>query len=121
MKIAMPVDEKKLDSPICPSFGRTELFLFYDTDTNTEEYFDNSAIASEGGAGIKAAQALADNGIEVVLTPRCGENAVEVLDGADIKLYKTMNGTARENIEEFKDGKLSLLTDIHKGFHNHGN
>ena len=56
MKIAIPVDEQNLDSGVCPSFGRAPYFLFYNTDTKESYYLDNSAVASQGGAGIRAAQ-----------------------------------------------------------------
>jgi len=33
MKIAIPVDEKSLESNVCVSFGRAPYFLIYDTET----------------------------------------------------------------------------------------
>ena len=120
MKIALPVEEKILNIPVCVSFGRTPLFVLFDTESGEYEFIDNSAAASQGGAGIKAAQLLADNGANVIITIRCGENAVEVLKPAEITLYKAVDGTAFDNIEKFRLGELSLLNDIHPGFHNHG-
>ena len=46
MKIAIPVDEKSLESNVCVSFGRTPHFLIYDTDTQKSVFLDNSAAAS---------------------------------------------------------------------------
>jgi predicted Fe-Mo cluster-binding NifX family protein len=119
MNIAIPVDEKCLDSGVCPSFGRTPYFLFYNTITKEEYYLDNSAVAAQGGAGIRAAQVIADHGVKVVLAPRCGENAAEVLKKAEVILYKSITGTARKNIEAFVAEELLPLTDIHQGFHGH--
>ena len=119
MKIALPVEEKSLNTPVCVSFGRTPFFVMFDTENGEYEFIDNSAAASQGGAGIKAAQLLADNGADVVITIRCGENAAEVLKPAEITLYKAVDGTADDNIKKFKLGELSLLNDIHPGFHNH--
>ena len=51
MKIAIPVDEKSLDSNVCVSFGRTPYFLIYDVDTKESVFLDNSAAASTGGTG----------------------------------------------------------------------
>jgi Uncharacterized conserved protein len=48
-------------------------FLIYDTDTQKSVFLDNSAAASTGGAGIKAAQMIADNKVNILLTPRLGE------------------------------------------------
>jgi predicted Fe-Mo cluster-binding NifX family protein len=81
---------------------------------------DNSAAASQGGAGIKAAQNIVDHGAEAIISPRCGENAAEVLNAAEIKIYKSINNSIRDNIEAFKQGKLNLLHEIHPGLHQHG-
>lgn len=119
MKIAIPVEEKNIEGDVCQSFGRTPYFLIYNTETKGSLFFDNTATASSGGAGIKAAQSIADNGVNIVLTPRCGENAAQVLNAAEIKIYKTINASAKDNITAFMEGKLSLLDEIHPGFHNH--
>lgn len=117
MKIAIPVDKKTLESDVCVSFGRTPYFLVYDTETQESVFIDNSAVASTGGAGIKAAQTIADQKAKALLTPRCGENAADVLKFADIKIFKTASGSVKDNIDNFIDGKLSLLEEIHAGSH----
>lgn len=120
MKIAMPLDEKNLNSAVCASFGRAPYFIIYNTDTEESLFLDNSAIASQGGAGIKASQTLVDNNVKALLTPRCGQNAEAVLSKAEIRIFKTIPGTAQQNIDAFKADQLSILNDIHPGFHNHG-
>ncbi|MDD4774296.1 MAG: NifB/NifX family molybdenum-iron cluster-binding protein [Eubacteriales bacterium] len=120
MKIAIPVDEKSLKSNVCASFGRAPYFLFYNTQTKESYYLDNSAVASQGGAGIRAAQVIADHGVKALLTPRCGENAEKVLSGAEVLIYKSTQNTAQENIDAFLDDRLSLLNHFHAGFHGHG-
>jgi predicted Fe-Mo cluster-binding NifX family protein len=120
MKIAIPVDEKSLESNVCVSFGRAPYFLIYDTETKEGVFLDNSAAASTGGAGIKAAQTIVDSNVSVLLAPRCGENAANVLKAADIKIYKTADISVKKNIDDFISGKLSILDEIHPGFHGHG-
>ena len=117
MKIAIPVDEQKKETTVCMSYGRTPYFMIYNTETEEVSYLDNTAISAMGGAGIKASQSLVDAGAEAVLTIRCGENAAELLKAAGIPLYKTAYDKAMENIEAFAKNELSLLTDIHPGFH----
>jgi len=117
MKIAIPVEEKNLETKICISFGRTPYFLVYNTENKNSTFLDNSAMNSSGGAGIKAAQTLVDNEINVLLTPRCGENAANVLMAADINIYKTLNTSAKDNINAYLNGELNHLNEIHKGFH----
>lgn len=117
MKIALPVKARSLQSEISDTFGRTEYFLIYDMENKTAEYIDNSAAASQGGAGIKAAQTVVDQNVEALLTPQCGENAARVMQPNGIRIYKTQGGFAEGNIEAFEKGTLSLIEKIHGGFH----
>jgi predicted Fe-Mo cluster-binding NifX family protein len=119
MRIALPVEDKSMQANVCQSFGRTPYFLIYSTGSGDAEFLANSAAGSQGGAGIKAAQLLVDHGVHALLTPRCGENAADVLQSADIQIYKTSSSSIQANIEAYKDSKLETLTDVHPGFHNH--
>lgn len=120
MKIAIPVENNSVDSGISPSFGRAPFFLIYDTDSKENSFIDNSAVASQGGAGIKAAQTLVDHGVSAMITPRCGENAARVIKAAGITIYKNINNSVQDNINAFLEGKLDVLKDIHPGFNLHG-
>ena len=120
MKITIPMNEQNLDSDVCPSFGRTPYYLFYDTDTSESKWLENSAAESSGGAGIQAAQILTDNGANALITPRCGENAEKVLRGAKIMIYHSTDGTAKQNIDALTAEKLQPLAEFHAGFHSHG-
>lgn len=115
MIIAIPVEDNEVE--ICPSFGRTPLFYIYDTETKEGKYIENEAMNSPGGAGIKAAQTVIDEKAEVVLVPRCGENAAKVLEAGGVKLYESVGLSIEDNIQAFLDNKLGIVTDIHPGFH----
>lgn len=117
MKIAIPVDEKKLESKVCQSFGRAPYLLIFDTERKESTFFDNDAVESAGGAGIRTSQMIIDNKADVLLAPRLGENAAHVLGTAEIKVYQSIDGSSKDNIDAFNDGKLSLLEEIHEGFH----
>ncbi len=117
MKIAIPVNEQSMESDVCASFGRAPHFLFYDSVTKQTYYLDNTAVASQGGAGIHAAQVIADHGVKALITPRCGENAEQVLTKAEVFVYRSIPGTARENIEAHLQNRLPLLNEFHPGFH----
>lgn len=120
MKIAMPANEKDMNTQICASFGRAPYLFFYETVTKDSYYLDNSAVASQGGAGIRVAQVIADHGVKALLTPRCGENAETVLKSAEVLVYRAIPGTLRENLDAYLSEKLVLLSDFHPGFHGHG-
>jgi len=119
MKIAIPVNDKSMETSVCQSFGRTPYFLIYDVESKDSFFIDNSGIASQGGAGIKAAQVIVDNGATALLTPRCGENAADVLNVAGVKIYKSIGESIQESISSYINGELLVLSDIHPGFHNH--
>lgn len=115
MILMMPVNEDK--KTVCISYGRAPLFMKYDTETKEKEFLTNTAADAPGGAGIKAAQLIIDNQAKAILTPRCGENAVEVLKEAKIELYKTTGDDIDEELEKFFNGKLNELTEVHQGLH----
>lgn len=120
MKIAIPADECSKDSQVCMSYGRTSFFAVYDTETKEYSFLDNSAAASQGGAGIKASQMLIDNGVTVVITERLGQNAADVLHIGNVKIMQSIKANIETNVNEFLNGNLSELTNIHAGFHMHG-
>lgn len=115
MIIAIPVNEDK--KTICPAFARAPHMLLLDTVSGEKNAPLNPAASAEGGAGLKAAQFLIDNGIEALITPRCGINSAEVLKEAGISIYKCQGEDAEENSAFFQEGKLSLMEKFHGGFH----
>ena len=120
MKIIIPMNKQDMEEGICPSFGRAPYFLFYNTDTSGRQWLPNNAAQSSGGAGIGAAQILADKGADALITSRCGENAERVLCRANIMVYQSIDGTAKENIEALVEAKLQVLSEFHAGLHSHG-
>lgn len=120
MKVAIPLENRSLDAAVCLSFGRAPFFALVDTESGSYELVENGAADSQGGAGIKAAQAVADSGAAALITFRCGENAAKVLNAAGVKLYKAREASAKDNAAAFKAGELPLLTEIHPGLHGHG-
>ncbi len=112
MKIAIPLDEDQCS--VCPSFGRAPFYLMNNGESS--EILANPAADAEGGAGLKAAQFLVDHCVTVVITPRCGQNSADVMQAAEMKIYKSQGSSAEENLEAFRDGKLEMLTHFHAGF-----
>ncbi|NMA48257.1 MAG: dinitrogenase iron-molybdenum cofactor biosynthesis protein [Tissierellia bacterium] len=119
MRIAIPVDKKDNVTKVSTSFGRASYFIIYDIESKESSFIENKAKESKGGAGIVAAQTIVDNKVDVLLTPQCGENAAEVIKAADIKIYKTEGTDLEKNLDNFTHDKLSLLDEIHSGYHGH--
>jgi predicted Fe-Mo cluster-binding NifX family protein len=119
MKIAIPVDRKE-NGKISENFGRSEYFMFIDLESGINEVLLNPAFHSSGGAGVKAAQFVIDNGANVAIMPRGGQNAASLLQETNIKLFKSIGNSVDENIKKYQDNLLQELDTIHEGFHNHG-
>lgn len=120
MKVLLPVEGIENDSTICPSFARAPFYLIHNTETQTNHFYENSAVNAPGGAGVKAAQQVLAYEVDSVLTPRLGNNSAEVLLVAKVQLFKTIGSNALDNIEAFKRGELKALEHFHEGFHHHG-
>ena len=112
MKAAIPLDENKQD--VCPTFGRAPYFMLW--EDGEEQVLPNPAADTQGGAGLQAAQFIADQGVSTLVTPRCGQNAAEVFNAAGIAIYKSQGSDARENMQALQAGKLDKLTHFHGGY-----
>lgn len=115
MKIAVPCDGNTVDSSVSPSFGRCPFYMIVDSENMNCDAIENHAANEAGGAGIKAAQLVVDSGAGVVLTLRCGQNAADVLKSADIKILKAVPGTVKHLVEQYNQGTLEELKEIHSG------
>lgn len=113
MRIAIPLDENKKD--VCIVLARAPYFLFHEDGKDT--VIENPAAAAQGGAGIQVAQFLVDNRIDALITVRCGQNAAEVFHAAEMKIYKSVNKVAADDLNAWKEGKLEELTEFHSGYH----
>jgi predicted Fe-Mo cluster-binding NifX family protein len=107
MKIAISAAGPSLEDPVDPRFGRCACFLIIDTGTLEFEVIENSSKNLSGGAGIEAAQRVANQGVTHVLTGRCGPNAEKVLSAAGIKIVDGCEGKVREAVERFRSGDVS--------------
>ena len=109
MNIAITSEGNSLESSVDPRFGRAMNFLLIDTDTGEFSAHDNAQnLSAVQGAGIQAAQTVARLGAEAVLTGHVGPKAFATLQAANIAIYTGVSGTAKEAIEQFKNGQLEL-------------
>ncbi len=106
MKIAVSAVGEDLDAAVDPRFGRCRYFLLVDEATMRFEAVPNEAAMSGGGAGIQAAQIVADKGADVVLTGNVGPNAFRTLSAAGIKVITGVSGSVRSALERYKRGEL---------------
>jgi predicted Fe-Mo cluster-binding NifX family protein len=106
MKVAISAAGPTMDAEVDPRFGRCQYFIIADPETMEFEAIDNVSAMSSGGAGISAAQMIADKGVEAVLTGNCGPNAYQVLSPAGIKVITGVSGKVKEVIQGYRAGQF---------------
>jgi predicted Fe-Mo cluster-binding NifX family protein len=106
MKIAISATAPHLDADLDPRFGRCPYLLIIDTETMEFEAVENPAMSAPGGAGIQAAQAVADRGVKAVITGNCGPNAYQALSAAGIEVAVGASGSVRQAVEAYRQGRL---------------
>lgn len=112
MKIAVTSRGKDLDAQVDPRFGRAAYIVLVDTKTLSFEVIDNSEnLNAFKGAGIQAASLVCDKGAEVLLTGHCGPNAFKGLDAAGVKVVNDAQGTIRDVVLAFNEGRYTYATD----------
>ena len=106
MKICVTASTNTIDAKIDPRFGRCVYLIIVDSETMQFEAIPNLASGASGGAGIQAAQTVANKGAKVLLTGDVGPNAFQALSAAGIDVVTGVSGTAREVVEKFKRGEF---------------
>jgi predicted Fe-Mo cluster-binding NifX family protein len=106
MKICVSATADNLEAQLDPRFGRCLYLVIVDSETMQFEAIPNMAAGSTGGAGIQAAQTIANTGAKVVITGNVGPNAFGALSAAGIEIVTAQSGTVREVVEKFKKGEL---------------
>ena len=117
MKVIITAMENNLESPIDPRFGRCKFFLTVDTESLEFEATENENNRAMGGAGIQAAQTVANKEVDAVITGSVGPNAFQTLSAAGLKVYTGAHGTIKEIIEQFKQGNLKETSSSTVGSH----
>ncbi len=111
MKICITATGNNLDAALDPRFGRAMYFLIVDDKGKLIKVIKNTGVQAMRGAGITAAQIVAKEKVEVVITGNVGPNASMVLGSSGIKIFlgsPAMN--VRDVLQEYQRGKLQEAT-----------
>ena len=106
-KICITSTGSTLGSSIDPRFGRCQYFLIFDEKGKLVKKILNEAGQSMQGAGVSAAQVIADEKVDVIITGNIGPNAYNVLNSSKIKIFSGVFGmSAKQAFEMYKKEKL---------------
>lgn len=109
MRIVVTTTTPDLDSPVDPRFGRGAYLVLVDADTMEWQAHPNPAAAASGGAGIRAAQFVAEQKADGVISGDFGPNAHQALTAAGIGMHLFGgSASARQAVERLKAGELEI-------------
>jgi len=111
MKICISATGNNLDVALDPRFGRAMYFLIVDDKGKLIKAIKNTGVQAMRGAGITAAQIVAKEKVEAVITGNVGPNASMVLGSSGIKIFlgnPTMS--VRDVFQDYQKGKLQEAT-----------
>ena len=117
VRIAFATEKGGLDDRLADRFGRAPTFTIVDVDIDTGEVKNVKIVQNPGatagsGAGVKAAETIANEGVVLYVGPNPGPNAYAALQHLGIKIYTVTGVTVREAlkkaIEEIKKGTIQV-------------
>jgi predicted Fe-Mo cluster-binding NifX family protein len=111
-KVAVTSDGPTLQDKVDPRFGRAGGFVVVDTETMDATYVDNGQSQTLAhGAGIQAAQNVANAGATVVLTGFVGPKAFQALQAAGIAVAQDLSGmTVEQAVQRYVDGQAEMAS-----------
>lgn len=86
MKIIITSTGDKLNSTFDLRFGRAGWFCLYDKETKASNFIKNSFKDSNGGAGTKTSEMVAELGVQQVISGHFGPKAEDLLKRLKIQM-----------------------------------
>jgi predicted Fe-Mo cluster-binding NifX family protein len=110
MKICIPVlEDTGLKSATCSHFGSARTFLVCDPETMVLERIDNRDAEHEHGMCNPVA-AISSVKVDAVVAGGIGPRAVQALNGSGIRVFRSVPGSVSDNIEAFRQGRLTEIS-----------
>lgn len=118
MIIAVTAQGRDLKEEVDPRFGRANHFLLVDSETMDFQVAENhQSLNLPQGAGIQAAQNVANHAPVVVLTGNCGPKAFKTLKAAGIKVVVGVSGKIEDAIQAYLRGDFEHAKDANVNGH----
>jgi len=102
MIIAVTAKSHDSKSEVDPRFGRAQCFHLIEKETGYLTVIDNKENQDlMQGAGIQAAELLANKNVDVLLTGHCGPKAFHTLKAAGVNIIIGVEGKVQAVVEKF--------------------
>lgn len=109
-RIAVAALGSDLESQVDMRFGRCPYFLIIDLKDGSFEVIKNTAGQAFQGAGISAAQIIANKKIKAIIAGNFGPKAVDVLLASGIDIFAGVsNITIKEALRKYQNNELKAL------------
>ena len=110
MKVLVTARGESVSDDLDPRFGRARYFILVDTETGKTTAHDNAQnLNAAQGAGIQAAQNVAELGVQAVISGNVGPKAFRVLNMAGIVVYLCGAGSVADALARFRKGELKAI------------
>ena len=113
MKIVVSSSGPDMESQVDVRFGRCPYFMVVDVEDKKikgHKAVENTSAQQMGGAGMTAAQTVAELKADAVITVNMGPRAFIVFKQLGIDMYLG-TGTVRKAVEDFVAGRLKKIGD----------
>jgi len=109
VKVCVPtMGQSGMNDMVSPHFGRAPTFTIIDTETEEVEVLPNTS-EHMGGVGY-APEIMAKAGVDVMVCSGLGQRAIGMFEEAGIMVYVGAQGTVRDAVQLWKEGKLQPAT-----------
>ena len=94
-----------MDAQVAPLFGRAPYFLM--VGLGSFRAVRNPNVSDLTGVSVQSAQLVVSEGAKVVITNDIGVRGLEELSRLRVQVFSGVNGTARQALEWYQNGRLS--------------
>lgn len=112
MKVGISSTGQDLESQVDVRFGRCPYFVIVEIENKeikSHKSIQNTAMTAGGGAGVTAAQTVANEGVKAVITGNMGPRAFGVMQQLGIEVYAA-TGKVKDVVQQYIDGKLTKVS-----------
>jgi len=103
--ICIASTDSNMDAQVAPLFDRAPYFLM--VELGNFRVVRNPNESDQTGVGIQSAQLIVSEGAKAVITNDIGVRGLEELSRLRVRVYTGVNGTARQALEWYQNGRLS--------------